>query len=167
MRLTNKLISYVTEEVAGSEAVIISKFLKNKKNVSEFLIAEELKKDIKEVRKLLYKLFRQDLISSIRKKDKQKGWYIYYWTLKDDQIKKLKIEIDIKKIKQLKKRIKREKENIFFVCENNCIRLNFDRSTDFEFKCPECGSLMHQQDNEKIKKELNKKIEKLNKSMNK
>ncbi len=165
MRITNKLIDYVTEEVAGQDAIPVSRFLKNKKNVSEFLIAEELKKDIKEVRKLLYKLFRQDLISSIRKKDKQKGWYIYYWTLKVGQIKKLKTEIDLKKLKTLKKRLKREEDHIFFVCENNCIRLNFDQSTNFEFKCPECGSLMNQQNNEKNIKELKKDIERLSKKI--
>jgi len=167
MRLTNKLIDYVTEEVAGKEAVPISRFLKNKKNVSEFLIAEELKKDIKEVRKILYKLFRQDLISSIRKKDKQKGWYIYYWTLKPSQIKKIKTEIDLKNLKHLKKRLQREEDNIFFVCEHNCIRLNFDQSTNFEFKCPECGSLMHQQDNKEIKKQIKKEIDKINKEIKK
>ena len=167
MRLSNNIIESVVQEVVGEDAIPLIRFLKNNKNISEFKIAEVIKKEVNATRNILYRLYENNLVSFMRKKDKKKGWYIYYWTLKDDQIKKLKIEIDIKKIKQLKKRIKREKENIFFVCENNCIRLNFDRSTDFEFKCPECGSLMHQQDNEKIKKELNKKIEKLNKSMNK
>ena len=56
MRLSNKIIEYVIREVAGEEALLIVNYLKNKKNISEFKIAEVLEKDIKEVRFLLYKL---------------------------------------------------------------------------------------------------------------
>nr|MBC8444041.1 hypothetical protein [Candidatus Woesearchaeota archaeon] len=87
MRLSNKIIEYVVGEVAGENALSIVNYLKNKKNISEFKIAEVLEKDIKEVRVLLYKLVNFNLVSSIRKKDKKKGWYIYYWTLNTDQIK--------------------------------------------------------------------------------
>ena len=37
--------------------------------------------------------------------------------------------------------------------------LNFDQATSFEFKCPECGLLMNQEDNQEIIKKLEKEIE--------
>jgi transcription initiation factor TFIIE subunit alpha len=51
------------------------------------------------------------------------------------------------------------------MCGNNCIRLNFEQATDFEFKCPECGELLHQDDNAKKIKELEKEIKKIEKEI--
>ena len=158
MRLTTKTINYVIQNVAGSEAIDIVSFLKGKNNVSEFDIAESLKIDIKIVRILLYRLFKYNLVSSTRKKDKKKGWYIYYWTLNTNQIKHVFLDIQKHKLIRLKERLDREKNSLFFICENKCIRLNFDQAVNFNFKCPECGSLMRQENNQKkiehIKKEI-------------
>ncbi|MBL7050552.1 hypothetical protein ISS04_00125 [Candidatus Woesearchaeota archaeon] len=158
MRLSNKIIEYVVGEVAGENALSIVNYLKNKKNISEFKIAEVLEKDIKEVRVLLYKLVNFNLVSSIRKKDKKKGWYIYYWTLNTDQIKYLLVDLKKKKLEKLNERLEREHGSLFFTCENKCMRLNFDQSTNFEFKCPECGLLMNQENNKDIIKKLEEEI---------
>jgi len=143
-------------ETAGERAIDLITYLRNKKNVSEFKIADDLKKDIKEVRTTLYLLVNFNLVSSIRKKDKTKGWYIYYWTVNTDQIKYLVKSIKEKKLEKLKERIDRETNSLFFVCGNNCLRLNFDSATEFEFKCPECGLLMNQEDNAGIIENLEK-----------
>ncbi|MCK5854238.1 MAG: hypothetical protein KAG56_03385 [Sulfurovaceae bacterium] len=158
MRLTTKTISYIVQNVAGSEAIEIVNFLKGKSNVSEFDIAESLKIDIKIVRILLYRLFKHNLVSSTRKKDKKKGWYIYYWTLNTEQLKHVFIDIQEHKLARFKERLVREQNNLFFICENNCIRLNFDQAVNFNFKCPECGSLMHQEDNKKKIEKIEKEI---------
>ena len=150
MRLSNKIINYVIRDVAGERAIGLVTYLKNKKNISEFKIADVLKKDIKEIRTTLYRLVNYNLVLSIRKKDKKKGWYIYYWTLNTDQIKYLFKDLKAKKIERLKERLEREKMSLFFVCGNKCIRLNFDQATEFEFKCPECGLLMNQENNAEI-----------------
>ena len=150
MRLSNKIINYVIKEVAGEIAIELVSYLKNKKNISEFKIADVLKKDIKEIRRTLYLLVNHNVVSSIRKKDKKKGWYIYYWTLNTDQIKYLFKNLKVKKVEKLKERLEREKSSLFFVCENKCIRLNFDQAIEFEFKCPECGLLMNQENNKEI-----------------
>ena len=147
------------KEVAGESGIEIANYLRNKKNVSEFKIADALKKDIKRIRTGLYKLVNANIVSSIRKKDKQKGWYIYYWTINVDQIKFLLKDIKAKKLEKLRERTEREKKTLFFVCENRCIRLNFDRATDFQFKCPECGLLMSLEDNTKIIENIEREIE--------
>ena len=63
-----------------------------------------------------------------------------------------------KKIEKLQERLERENGSLFFTCENKCMRLSFDQSTNFDFKCPECGLLMNQEDNietiKKIKEEI-------------
>ena len=167
MRLSKKIIDYVIREVAGERAIDLVNYLRNKKNVSEFKIADDLKKDIKEVRTTLYLLVNQNLISSIRKKDKQKGWYIYYWTFNSKNVKYLFMKHKSERLKRLQERAIREKNNVFYICENKCIRFNFDQGINFNFKCPECGELMMQEDNSITIKQIEKEIDNLNKSINK
>lgn len=152
MKITNAVINKVIEELAGEDVVPLVHKLKNKKNVSEFKLAESIKKEINITRNMLYRLYNVNLVSFTRKKDKKKGWYIYYWTFDLKKIKYLLFTIKRKRLEKLSERLQRENEDQFFICPNKCIRLDFEQSMNFEFKCPECGNLIEQEDNaEKIK----------------
>jgi len=161
MRLTNRVIEDLISEIAGKDVVPLVLNLKNKKNVSEFTLAENIDKEINETRNMLYRLYNANLVSFTRRKDKVKGWYIYYWTFNKKRIKDLVSELKKERLSNLYGRLDREKNNNFFVCSNKCIRLDFEQATEFEFKCPECGSLLNHEDNsEKIKK-LKSRIKKI------
>jgi len=152
MRLSNKIIEATIVEVAGEDVLPIVYFLKNKKNISEFKIAEVIKKEINTTRNMLYRMQEANLVSFIRKKDKKKGWYIYYWTFKPKMIKHIFISLKKERLTKLKDRLIREKSSHFFICQNKCIRLDFDQAMNFEFKCPECGKIINQENNlEKIR----------------
>ena len=101
------------------------------------------------------------------KKDKKKGWYIYYWTFNHPRVKDLIKGLKKKRLDILQKRVKREKSIHFFMCENKCIRLEFEQATEFNFKCPECGILLNQEDNTKLVKELEKELKDLEKEVKK
>jgi transcription initiation factor TFIIE subunit alpha len=167
MKLSNKVIEAVVSEVAGEDVIPLVKALKNKKNVSEFKLAEDIKHEINITRNMLYRLHNANLVSFIRKKDKQKGWYIYYWTFNPKMVKYLASNLKEKRLEKLKERIKREKSGDFFTCENQCVRLDFEQSTEFQFKCPECGELLNQEDNREKIKELEKEIKRLEKELKK
>ncbi len=153
MRLTNKIVEDVVSEVAGEDVVPLIQALKNKKNVSEFKLADTIKQEVNITRNMLYRLYDVNLVSFVRKKDKKKGWYIYYWTFDSKKIKHLLSNLKKKRLVKLKDRLEREKTNQFYTCPDKCIRLDFDQSMDFEFKCPECGELIEQEDNfEEIQK---------------
>jgi len=153
MKISNKIIEDVVSEVAGEDVIPLVNVLKNKKNVSEFKLAEYVKKEVNAVRNMLYRLYDVNLVSFVRKKDKKKGWYIYYWTFDTKKIKYLLTSLKKKKIIKLKERLEREKANKFDSCKSQCVRLDFDQAMNFEFKCPECGELINQENNfEEIKK---------------
>lgn len=151
--------------VVGEEGLPLVKELGAKDNISEFDLADKVKKDIKIVRKMLYLLYNHNLVSFTRKKDKQKGWYIYYWTLLPDSIRFSYIKKKKELLERLKKRLDEETQEIFFVCTNNCVRLNFDQGMDFEFRCPECGELISQDENKKTTEHLKKKTEEIEKEI--
>ncbi|MCX8147001.1 MAG: transcription factor [Candidatus Woesearchaeota archaeon] len=165
MRLSSKLLDEIITEIVGNDVLPLVGALKNKKNVSEFKLAEKLKVEINVVRNMLYRLLKYNLVSFTRKKDKVKGWYIYYWTLKLKGIKKILMDLKKEKLNKLKERLEREKEGNFYLCPNKCTRLNFDQAVDFEFKCPECGHLMNIDENKKKIEEIEREINKLEKEV--
>lgn len=162
MRLTDKKIYEIVEQVAGKQAVPIVKYLKGKKDISDFEIADNTEMDMQTVRNLLYRLNGHNIVTYIRKKDKKKGWYISFFTLNRDGTKYLAKKLKKQKINKLKQRLKHEQSSdVFFMCGNLCVRMNFDDSVDFNFRCPECGELLKQQDNKKTINHLKKRIKEL------
>ena len=67
MRLTNTVVESVISEVVGDDVVPLVKYLKDKKNVSEFKIADSIKKEINTTRNMLYMLYDNSLFSSTMK----------------------------------------------------------------------------------------------------
>ncbi len=151
IRITKKLVEGLLLEALGEKVLPIFQFIQDQKNISEFVVAEKLKMDIHEVRQLLYKLHDLDLVTYIRKKDRKKGWYISYWTYHPERVRDLMVRMKKVKLDLLKARLKKEEDNVnaFFMCKNACLRIDFEKATEFGFKCPECGELLNPQDNAK------------------
>ena len=165
MKVTKRVIQQVIVDVAGDEFLPLIRFLKDKKNVSEFKIAKKISREINECRSMLYRLHQANLVTFTKKKDKVKGWYVYYWTFNPKMIKYLAVDLKKKKLEGLKDRLKREKENDFFSCDSSCCRLEFEQAFSFDFKCPECGLLMFQEDNKGKIKEVSNKIKEIEKEL--
>ena len=134
MKITPKIIENVVSEVAGADVIPVIKYLKNKKNISEFKIAEDLGLEVNKTRNILYRLHGANLVSFIRKKDKEKGWYIYYWTFNQARIRDLMLTLKKNKVIKLNERLERENQCNFFICENTCMRLDFEQAICFDFK---------------------------------
>ncbi len=147
-------------EVIGEEAVPVVQYLKGKKNISEFKIAESIKTEVNSVRRMLYAMQTSNLVTYYRKKDRQKGWYISYWTLKPESFDHLLIATRKQKLQQLNERLHKEEayEGMFYICPSLCTRLEFDKAAEISFKCPECGSTLQHQDNIKTIEQLRVKI---------
>ena len=167
MRLTQKKIEETIVAILGEEGLVLLKHLAGKENVSEFDLASKAKKDIKVIRKMLYILYNHNLVGFTRKKDKQKGWYVYYWTILLDSLRFNYIKRKKEHLAKLKQRLEEETKELFFVCPNNCVRLNFDQSMDFEFHCPECGELISQDSTEAKVKELKNKVQQIEEELEK
>jgi transcription initiation factor TFIIE subunit alpha len=157
-RIDEKLINYVISELVGEEATPIVSYLRGKKQISEFIIAEELDLEIHLTRNLLYRLLEFNIVSFLRKKDRIKGWYICYWDFNEGMIPYLGEKLRLAKIARLKERLEKESNNTFYLCKSACTRMTFEKSMEFNFKCPECGEVMQEQDNSRTKEFLKQQI---------
>jgi transcription initiation factor TFIIE subunit alpha len=161
MRLTNKLMDELIINIAGDDVPPLIAILKNRKNVSEFKLAETLNITVNQVRNMLYRLYNHNLVSFIRKKDKKKGWYIYYWTLKMKNTKEALLNLKKNQLEEFKKRLNNEESSSFFVCPNRCMRRKFEEAMEFDFRCQECGELMHEQNNKRTIENIRARIKEL------
>ncbi|MBR9690423.1 hypothetical protein GOV08_01940 [Candidatus Woesearchaeota archaeon] len=165
MRITKKIRDEVLSKIAGEDASKIIDFIKDKKETSEFIIAEKTKIEIHRTRMILYKLFEANVAAFVRRKDKIKGWYICYWDFLSKNIKHTYVKLKKEKLEKLQSRLEQEQNHQFFMCKNACARMNFEKAVDFEFKCPECGELMNQQDNSRTIEFLSDSIASLKKDI--
>jgi transcription factor E len=160
-----KFLKSIVEELTNKQAVPIVDLLIDKKDVNEFLIAKKLGLTINQTRNILYKLSDFGLVSFIRKKDKRKGWYIYYWTLNIAKSlnlleRKLKEELE-----QLQAQLKNRMEKRYYVCKTCNIETTEETALLNDFICQECAEVYELADNQQFIDKLQKDIERLNKEL--
>ncbi len=137
-----KEILRITEELVGKKAANIVDFLYHNPGESEFGINEELGYPISNIRSILYELKAKNLIDYDRRKDKVKGWYLYYWSVEVKNFEKVYLLEKKKKLEQFKERLEREKNTTYYLCPNYCKRLDFDEALEHNFTCPICNALL-------------------------
>lgn len=147
MKLSNRQVDELITNIAGDDVPPLITLLKNRKNVSEFKLADELNITVNQIRNMLYRLHKHNLVHFIRKKDKKKGWYIYYWTLHLNNTKQALLGFKRQQLEDFQSRLLREEDGIFYVCPNRCIRYKIEGAMENEFRCNECGELVREQDN--------------------
>ncbi|MFH1503435.1 MAG: hypothetical protein ABIE36_02150 [Candidatus Diapherotrites archaeon] len=151
--------------VVGKQAEEIVDLLNSDKYINEFVIAKKINLTINQTRNILYKISDHGLVSSIRKKDKKKGWYTYFWKI--EVLKSLEFlrEIILKNLTQLKNQIKSRETKRFYACERCNVEFNEENAMLRDFTCNECGEIFSVKSNEKVLKEFKKNEEKLEKKL--
>jgi len=148
--------------VVGKNSEQIAELLHSKKHVNEFLIAKKLDITINQTRNILYRLSDHGLVSSIRKKDKKKGWYTYFWKLEILKALEFLRSQKTKRLSQYDNQIKNRETKEFYLCERCNIEINEENALLHDFTCNECGEIFTRKDNTKVLKELKKYSEKIN-----
>ena len=160
-----KLLKIVIEDLINKQSVEIIDLLAGKKNVNEFSIAKNLNLTINQTRNILYKLSDFGLVSFIRKKDKRKGWYIYFWTLNIHQALSLLNKNLNKKLGLIKNQIKTRSEGRHYMCTTCTIEVTEETALLNDFICPECEEVYELSDDSELIEELKKKITKIEREL--
>ncbi|MDR0912422.1 MAG: transcription factor [Methanobrevibacter sp.] len=180
--LKNRLIKEFLNDIGiEKEELEIVKCLESEADNDED-IASKTNIKINTVRKVLYKLHDSGLATYKRSKNPETNWYTYAWTFNKPKVKtEIKHKHDAKII-QLETKLEYEQNNMFFICPKDKVRFDFNtislpsRSTKGKnneketgsssnaFKCPNCGTELEFQDNDKIIKSIEKEIQKTEKA---
>jgi transcription factor E len=163
--MSEKFLKQVVEIIVGKQAEGIVPLIDSKKHVNEFIIAKKLDITINQTRNILYKLSDFGLVSSIRKKDKKKGWYTYFWKIEKLKTLNFLKETLEKKINQIKNQINNRETKQFYVCNTCRVEFNEENALLYNFTCNECGNTFELKDNVKLLNELKRNLIKLEKEL--
>jgi transcription initiation factor TFIIE subunit alpha len=152
----------ISNLIGGEEYQRVAKALLSTQDATDEEIASATGMRINIIRKVLYDMFGKALITGIRVKDEKKGWFVYRWRAKSDQVDNF-IDNQKKKIlERLQKRLEYEESSEFYYCGNHeCQRIKFDIAIESFFKCPTCKSNLAMVDNNEIKEALRYKIDQI------
>jgi len=157
--LTNTIVQEILIDITDNEESsisIIECILKGKTSDAE--IAEETDIKLNTVRKILYKLYDAGVASYKRSKDPETNWEIYNWKFDQEKVSDLISNKYEDLLKEIEKSLKYEENNMFFACKSNGHRYIFEKASECNFACPQCGESLQYQDNTTIILELlNKK----------
>ncbi len=151
----------MVEDVAGPEVKKVAILLFNEKEeVTDEMIADQLDVKLDEVRKALYKLLDLEIASFRKVRDKQTGWFIYFWKLEPEKITSVVIKKQRAVHFKILERLQYERENMFFHCSSkDCFRKTFQEAMELDFECDKCFLPLVDFDNSTIITILEKKAE--------
>ncbi len=120
---------------------------------------------LKEVRKSLYKLNERSLARYRRVRDKETGYFVYYWSPIFERIQDLIINRRKLSIKKLRQRLDYEQRNLLYVCDEEHTPVTFSDAFELGFICTTCGKELSQKDNKNTILFLEQKIKELEKEV--
>ena len=164
-KIQKELLKDAIISVAGKNAEDVINYIDTKNYINEFLIAKKLGITINQLRNILYKLSDEGIVSSVRKKDKRKGWYTYFWKVEALRTLDFLKEILEKRVNQTIHQIDSRERRNFYVCETCNIEFNEENALLQEFTCSECGEVFAIKDNTRLLKELRKNFDKQKKGI--
>lgn len=151
---------YLTRLVGEDGLVMIERMPEGE--VTDEQIAEATEVLLNVVRRTLFIMSENKLAICRRERDSNSGWLTYLWHLDMTDIEPQLAKEKKRLTKNLEIRLEFEKDNVFYVCPDGCVRMFFTDAAESEFLCPLCGEDLTYQDNENFTKALKTRIGSLN-----
>lgn len=156
----------IASMIGGDEYLKVARSLLRSEDATDEEIASSTGLRINMVRRVLYDLFGKALITGTRIKDERKGWFVYRWRTRAEEVEHFILSQKKKILKRLEQRLEYENKYEFYHCGNeDCRRITFDEALECFFKCATCSNVLNLKRNDKIKNALNQKIEQIKNDM--
>ncbi|RUM34043.1 MAG: transcription factor E [Archaeoglobus sp.] len=154
------LIRELIERVAGEVGLIIYT-LHPKREFTDEELSVELGTEINDVRRALFYLYEVGLADYRRRRDDETGWMEYYWQIRYDREDEILKKELLKTKKKLQEKLKTEESNIYYLCVNGCIKVNYEEAMDLGFTCPRCGAPLEYFDTSSVLEKLREEIKRI------
>lgn len=148
--IDEEIVNLLNEEIEKSQEAL---------NEDEEKIASRIA--LKEVRKSLYKLSERSLARYRRVRDKETGYFVYYWSPIFERVLDLIIYRRKRSVKKLRQRLDYEQRNLLYVCDEGHTPVTFSDAFELGFICTTCGKELSQKDNANTIQFLEQKIKEL------
>lgn len=145
--IDEEMVNILNEEIDQTQEIITEDEEKNLQRIA-----------LKEVRKSLYKLNERSLARYRRVRDKETGYFVYYWSPIFERILDLIVGRRKKSLKKLRQRLDYEQRNLLYVCDEGHTPVTFSDAFELGFICNTCGEELSQKDNAKTIQFLEHKI---------
>ncbi|MHA2226796.1 MAG: transcription factor [Candidatus Hodarchaeales archaeon] len=161
VKVLNVLLEH--KEIIDEEIILIlNEPFENLAESPEKIEEEQISRiALKNVRKSLYKLNERSLARYRRVRDKETGYFVYYWSPIWERIRDLILSRRKLSLKKLKQRLDYEQRNLLYVCDEGHNPVTFSDAFEFGFICTTCGKELSQKDNKRTIEFLEKKIKEL------
>jgi len=159
---TTPLEKYIASAV-GPEALLVFKALQEEDgDVTEDVLAEKLNFSKNMTRRLLYRLQDINFVVYKRVRNKDTGWYYYYWRINRDGLTLVLLELKKEILDKLKEKLSAVSiEQGTYKCPSCNREYSFDEAFDREFRCSSCNVELVYHDKSRHKLILEKYIAKL------
>ncbi|MHA1713948.1 MAG: transcription factor E [Candidatus Ranarchaeia archaeon] len=148
---SENLFYSIVKEISGDEGAQLATHLSDTQEITDEQLGEITGYKINIVRKILYKLYENHLASYRRIRDKDTGWFVYFWKLNPEKVSALTKAKKKKLLEELNNRLMFEQSHVFYTCINDeCPRYTFEEAVETSFHCPRCQSNLQHFDNKRI-----------------
>ncbi|RLG22041.1 hypothetical protein DRN74_01355 [Candidatus Micrarchaeota archaeon] len=162
LRINSPLLADFIREKAGEEGYNVVRVLSAcSRGCTDEELSAETGIKVNVLRATLNRLHYSGIIRYSKEKAQTSNWYTYTWFLEKSRIIELLKERYEEELSSLKEKLKYEQDYVFFKCKNGCERLPFELALEYDFKCPQCGAVMLQEDNKAEIKSIKQRIKEI------
>lgn len=164
LKLTSPLVKEFISTNAGEHAYKIVRILD--KGMTDEQISRKIKIGVNEIRTALNKMHYLGVIDYSKIKAKKTNWYTYTWFLQKERVNELLKNRYEEELDKLNEKLDMHDNHVFFKCKNGCDMLPFELAFEYNFKCPDCGTIMQQQNTNKEQRILRSRAVEIKKLIN-
>jgi transcription initiation factor TFIIE subunit alpha len=158
--LEDPFLQELLYQVAGEQGTAVAKALLGKELTDEDL-AKRVGIQINLVRRILYDLYDNRVVSYRRIRDEESGWYMYYWRLDPERaIDHIKDNRRLL-LQKLEEKLERERNTMYFACAAGDPKVPFDAAVETDFKCLQCKGRLKPYDNSQVIISLERRVQSL------
>ncbi len=154
------ILREILTRIAGEHGHEVAKVLV-KGEVTDDEVAKLTDMRVNLVRKILYDLYDNRVVSYRRVRDEQSGWYVYYWRIEPERAREYFNNNKRLLMQKLEGRLETERNAMLFSCQNDCPKSPFELAAENDFKCKHCGGKLERYDNSGVITALERQIESL------
>jgi len=146
-------------EIGGKSVLpLIRVYNKKGKPITDEEIGKKLPLKITEIRTILNRLHYHGIARYQKTRNPKTGWYSYSWDINTKRVAEIILERRVKDLEKFREKVEYERNYAFFSCKKECNNVPFEIAAEYEFKCPECGTMMNAVNNKTRVRELKKRI---------